>query len=57
MNFWLETLGIFVIPIVVSVLFIGGYIFLTHLWQRRVQRLRARHAAAAAFHVDDGPHN
>ena len=45
MNFWLEALGIFGIPIVVSVLFIAGYIFLANLWLRRTQHRRAAHAA------------
>ena len=57
MNFWLEALGIFGIPIVVSVLFIGGYFYLAHLWQRRALHLRARHTAVTALHLEKGPHN
>jgi hypothetical protein len=57
MNFWLEALGIIVIPVASSVLFIGGYLFVANLWQRRAQRRHAAHAAGAALHVDNHPHN
>ena len=50
MNFWLEALGIIVIPLAASALFIGGYLWVANLWQRRAQRLRSRP-------VGKGPHN
>ncbi len=55
MNFWLKVLGVFGIPIVVSVLFIGGYLFLAYLWQRRVQRRLSAHASVEALQVDNRP--
>ena len=56
MNFWLEFLGIITIPVAISALFIGGYIYSANLWQRRSQRLRARQVVASALPLGKGPH-
>lgn len=53
MNFWLETVEVLIVPVAISALFIGGYVYMADLWQRRIQRRRAMHAA---FHVDKDPH-